>query len=115
MAFACPVELPRLRVRCPAVLQKFAFSLFELLFDNFGELRDLFRGQVRRYVLRIRVEQQDHVFPHRPIVYDAGAAALSPRSNRHANLAYPTTTFDESAEVRIRREPGLKVAILLVT
>src|ERR1019366_7196628 len=38
-AFAGRAELPRLRVRCPALLQTFVFSLGELLFNNFGELQ----------------------------------------------------------------------------
>ena len=37
--FAGRAELPRLRVRCPALLQTFVFSLGELLFNNFGELQ----------------------------------------------------------------------------
>src|ERR1039457_5330792 len=84
----------------------------ELLFDDFGELRNLLRSQIRRRVLRIRVEQQDHVFSYRPIVDDAGATAFSSRSHGHANLAYPTTTSDESAEIWMRSDPRLKFAIL---
>src|ERR1035437_8387361 len=42
----------------------------ELLFANFGELQNLFRGQIRRSALRMRVERQDHVFPYRPVVDD---------------------------------------------
>jgi hypothetical protein len=61
----------------------------ELLLDDFGEPRNLYRSQIRHRVLRIRVEQQDNVFPYRPIVNDACAAALSPRSNRDADLACP--------------------------
>ena len=86
----------------------------ELLLDDFGEPRNLYRSQIRHCVLRIRVEQQDHVFPYRPIVNDACAAALSPRSNRDADLAYPPTTSYARAEFRIRSEPGLKSTVFLI-
>jgi hypothetical protein len=56
----------------------------ELLFDDFGE-------------------------PRNP-----GAAAFSSRSHGHANLAYATTTSDESAELWMRSDPGLKFAIFLI-
>jgi hypothetical protein len=70
-------------------------------------LRNLFRRQIRRRVLRICVEQQKHVFSRSPIIDDAGAAPLSSRSNPDANLPYSATTFDQSAELRISGDPGL--------
>jgi len=60
----------------------------KLLLDDLCELRDLFRSQIRR------------------------RSCLS--IPRHANLAYPATAFEESAELRIRGDPGLKPAILLI-
>jgi hypothetical protein len=62
----------------------------------------------------MRVEQQNQVFSGRPIVNDAGAAALSPRPNGDASLAYPSTAPDESAEPWIGGDPGLKLTILLI-
>src|ERR1039458_2191650 len=51
----------------------------ELLFDYVGELRYLLRGQIGRHVLRVRIEQQNQVFPDRPVVNDTGASALASR------------------------------------
>ena len=99
----------------PSSSSNICFFTAELLFNNFGKLRNLFRSQIRSGVLWICVEQQDHVFSYRPIVDDARAAALAARSNGNANLAYPTTTSDEGAEFRMRSNPQLKSAILLIT
>jgi len=92
----------------PSNSSKICFFTAELLFDNLGELRNLFRSQIRRHVLRIRIEQQDQVSSYRPIVDDARAATLPSRSNSDADLAYPTTTSDERAEFRMRGNAGLK-------
>ncbi len=86
----------------------------KLLFDDPGEFRNLFRSQIRRSIFRICVEQEDHVFSNRPIVDDAGAAALSPRSNRNSHLAYPAAAPDGSTGFRVRSDPELKLAILLI-
>jgi hypothetical protein len=99
----------------PSSSSNICLFTFKLLFDHLGELRNLFQGQIRRSVLRIRVEQQDHAFSYRPIVNDAGATALSSRSNGNPSLAYSTTAPDESAEIRIRGDPGLKSTLFLVT
>jgi hypothetical protein len=84
------------------------------IFDNSGELRNLFRRQIRRRVLRIRIEQQNRVFSHRPIVDNPCASAPSSRSNSNANLAYSTAASNQSAELRIRGDPGLKYVIILI-
>src|SRR5580658_3308309 len=99
----------------PSSSSNICFFTSKLLFDHSGELRNLFRRQIRRRVLRICVEQQKHVFSRSPIIDDAGAAPLSSRSNPDANLPYSATTFDQSAELRISGDPGLKPTILLVT
>jgi hypothetical protein len=77
-------------------------------------LRNLFRSQIRRRVLRIRVEQQDQISSYRPIVDDARAAPLPSRSNGDSNLAYTATTSDERAKFRMRGDSGLKSTILFI-
>jgi hypothetical protein len=73
-----------------------------------GEPRHLLRGEIRRYVLRVRIEQQKQVFSNRPVVNDAGTLALAARSKPYANLADAAATLDESAKIWIRCQPGLK-------
>jgi len=82
--------------------------------DGLGELRDLLWSQIHHSVLRVRIEQEDHVASCRPIVDDASATALPPRSNRNAHLAYPTAASDDSAGFRMRGDPELKLTILLI-
>jgi hypothetical protein len=52
---------------------------------------------------------------HSPVVDDAGASAFPSRSNRNANLPYPTAAFDESTDFWIGGDPGLKSTIFLFT
>ncbi len=99
----------------PSSSSNICFSTSELLFDDSGELRNLLRRQIHRRVLRVRVEQQDHVFLYCPVIDDAGATSLSSRPNRNSNLTYPTTTLDEGPKFRISGDPGLKSAIRLIT
>jgi hypothetical protein len=58
--------------------------------------------------------QQNQISSHRPVVDDAGTAALASRPNGYTNLAYPAATRDDSAELWIRSKPGLEFPILLI-
>jgi hypothetical protein len=91
-------------------------SLFiaEFLFHDFAKLGNLLRSQIRRDILGIRVEQQNHISAHSPVVDDARATTLAPLPNCHSGLANPAATFDDGAELGIRSEPRLKLAKLFV-
>src|ERR1035438_7585748 len=86
--FCSPRRIAPASRTLPSNSSNICFFTAELLCDNFGELRNLFRSQIRRRVLRIRVEQQDQISSYRPIVDDARAAPLPSRSNGDSNLAY---------------------------
>jgi len=103
--FRRPRKIPPASRTLPSSSSNISFFTFELPFDDFSKLRNLFRGQIRRFVLRIRVEQQNHVSPYCPIVDDAGTTALSSRSDGDTNLTYPAPTLDESTEFRVGGNP----------
>jgi hypothetical protein len=65
----------------------------KLLLDYLGELRHLPGRQISRHILGVCIEQQDQVSSGRPVVNDAGASALTARTNRQANLSYPNCSF----------------------
>src|SRR5208283_2714757 len=74
----------------------------KLLLDCVGELRHLLSRQIGRRTPGLL----------RPVIDDAGASALAPRTNCHANIKYAPAALDKSATARIRCQSRLKFYVL---